>query len=621
MKFHFSLFAALATTFQPNLSYACKMARPIPSLSSELVSFKSCQELEAHVTKLTANKYKDYDSYASGFGVMKKEGARTSAIGAAPAAKGAMADTAREMSVDSKPERTTGTNNQVAEVDEADFVKFNGQHIYQIHNGTLKVLKAWPANALNQIASLPITGQPQELLMNESNAVILANEGQKLKATVVDVRQPSQPRVLTEFEIPGQYRTARLVGDTLRIVNQDYNSFEMISRAEPAANTWFQEETISRRLNIKPTTQIANGQNRTLDTIKDCANVWVPKEVAPQVLTRIISIDLKAKKYEETLAYIQPETVYASKGAIYLTQSGYNYGGGASQQQTAIHKFSIEQSQPAHYQASGIINGHLLNQFALDEHKNHLRVATNGTELLGKSIFGVGGQWNQVSRVQVLAQIGKRLKSIGQTPDLAKGERLYSARFDGDKGYVVTFRQVDPLFTIDLSNPYRPRVMGELKVPGFSTYIHMMGRNHLLTIGQDADETTGRARGLKLSVFDVQDFAHPKEVKSLIFKGDVSSESSYEHKAFSFYDEKGVLAIPATQGSRNSLLLFKVTTSDIKASGEVGMSDLQSVRRSFFADNFVYAIGTVGVRAATIENPQLPVGTVFFDRNVAEVGW
>lgn len=633
MKAKIAIALTVNMLFQPLNATACEIGMPVPDITDELVSFNTCRELESHVDKLLSQ---TTSRNFRGWGRYFKKGRAGNAMAeaenlSAPSAVQDMA-MAKEARSDSfggaAPEKVTGTNNQVEKVDEADFVKFNGKHIYQLYNGALKILKAWPANELNQIASLAIQGQPREMLINDSNAVILAANGQNLKAIVVDITQPAQPRVLTEFEIPGQYRTARLIGDTLRIVNQDYNSFMTMWNTTAVANVngWLQDEVVAHKLNIKPTTQMLNGTSRTLDVMKDCKNVYVPKNVAPQVLTRIVSIDLKAKKYDESMAFIQPETVYASENAIYLAQSGYTQNRGASVQRTAIHKFALTQGQSARYQASGIVNGQLVNQFAMDEHKGNLRVATNGTERKGAGFWGGSSQWQQVSRVQVLAVQGQKLQSIGQTPDLAKGERLYSARFDGDKGYVVTFRQVDPLFTIDLKNPHRPRVVGELKVPGFSTYIHMLDRTHLLTIGQDADVKTGRTRGLKLSVFDVSDFARPREVKNLIFKSDVSSESSYEHKAFSFYGQKGVLAIPAQQGSsygpsRSSLLLFQVTTSIIKAAGEVSMTGLQSARRSFFADGFVYAIGEKGVRTAAIDKPQNSLATVLFDQSVAEVGW
>ena len=628
MKSKFLLYIpTLSMLFHGTQAEACRMARPIPDVADELVSFNSCLELENHVAGLQGSR--QTISWEGARAATKQEKAKevssdraeNFATPSSPAAK-ISAQSAMDLASPNAPQTMTGTNNQVAQVDEADFVKFNGKHIFQLHSGTLRILKAWPASELNQIASLSLKGHPQEMLVNDITAVVLASHDQNVQATIVDISKPSQPRILTEFNIPGQYRTARLIGQTLRIVNQDFDSFESIwgERAIQSSNSWLQDETAARKLNIRSTTQLLNGSERTLDMIKSCKNIFAPKKVAPTVLTRIITIDLKAKKYDETMAFIPAETVYASENAIYLSHTGYSQMQDRTLQQTAVHKFTILNGQTARYQASGVINGHLINQFAMDEHGGYLRVATNGTEY-NEAKFLSPGQWQQISRVQILATENKVLKSVGQTPDLGRGERLYSVRFDGDKGYIVTFRQVDPLFTIDLKDPHHPRVIGELKVPGFSTYIHMLASAHLLTIGQDADEKTGRVRGLKLSVFDVSNFSKPREVKSLTFRSGVSSESSYEHKAFSFYPAKGILAIPATQGSRNSLLLFKVTTSNIQTAGELNMTDLNSVRRSFFADNFVYAIGGSGVRAAAFDNPQDPLATVQFDHGVAESQW
>lgn len=633
MRNKLALMASVMMSLHSSSSIASRAVPQTPDMTDELVSFGSCKELEAHVNKLLASNPVPHPYPSNGWETsegdvqigsrrLRNEGLAAPAVGI-----GMMPQAESKAAVEERAaDDFTGTNNQVEKVDEADFVKFNGKHIYQIHNGALKVLKAWPANEMSQIASLALTGHTYEMLLNDSYAVVLANHGQRLKATVINITQPQQPKVATEFDIPGQYRTARLIGDTLRIVNQDDQSLQTVWSEEkfPSQNEWLQEQTATRKLSLKPTTQIVDGVQRTLDTVKDCKNVHVPKSSTPTVLTRLISIDLKAKKFQETMAFVQAQTVYASESSIYLAQAGYLQSRNTSLQHTVIHKFLLPQGETALYQASGVVKGHLINQFAMDEHKGNLRIATNGME--NTAVLPWGGQWEQVSRVQVLAPVGTKLRSIGQTPDLAKGERLYSARFDGDRAFVVTFRQVDPLFTIDLKNPYRPRVIGELKVPGFSTYIHMMDDKHLLTIGQDADEQTGRQRGLKLSIFDVTDFSKPKEVKSLIFKSGVASESSYEHKAFGFHRAKGVLAIPASQTSMNgsertSLLLFNVSTKDIKAAGEVSMTDLQSVRRSFFAENVVYAIGGTGVRAASVGNPKSPLGTVIFDQSVADLSW
>ena len=178
------------------------------------------------------------------------------------------------------------------------------------------------------------------------------------------------------------------------------------------------------------------------------------------------------------------------------------------------------------------------------------------------------------------------------------------------------------------------KAIGKLKIPGFSTYIHKLDNNHLLTIGQDADPRTGRPKGLKLSVFDVSNFKKPREVKSLLFNSKASSEASYEHKAFTFYAEKGILAIPVhgkgiqrairrastQQSQQSSLLLFKVSKDNIVPHGEMNLSDmaLNLVRRSFFADDIVYAISNGGIRAAHLKKPSQALSTVFFHQQVAK---
>ncbi|MGE4132811.1 MAG: beta-propeller domain-containing protein [Bdellovibrionales bacterium] len=647
-----AIFAAVLSTLStsPSPAQAKSIVYRGDPLPQQLIHFNTCEGLEKHVNEQFAKQ----NQYYYGRRGWLRKGMRSEGPPppepmvledamleqgndmlvaqegfALPASAAPKAESIGFAGKEAKAKSVVATNNQVDNVDEADFVKFNGRHIFQLHEGTLRILKAWPAREMNQIASLNITGQPIEMLVNDKHAVIMSNSGALLRISVIDISNPANPRELTQFELAGQYKTARLIGNTLRIVSLDYNPVQTLfeQRSEEEDNGWLQNPRVRRRLHIQPTVQIMGNQRRDMDLVKNCAQVWVPKEGAPQTLTRLVSIDLQAKSYKETLAFVRPDHVYVAMNNLYMAQQGWDYNNSDSQQPSALHKFSL--GQEIEYQATGIVNGHLINQFAMDEHKGYLRVATNGSERTGKNFFGNGGQWKTVNRVQVLKQKGTALDVIGKTPNMAEGERLYSVRFDGEHGYVVTFRQVDPLFTLDLSRPRHPKVVGELKVPGFSTYIHMLDSQHLLTIGQDADENTGRPRGLKLSVFDVKDFAKPKEVKSLIFKSNVSSESSYEHKAFSFYREKGILAIPAAQaGTKSALLLFKVTTQDIKSAGEVTMTDLfpnlnnnATVRRSFFADNVVYAIGGQGIRAAQIDNPKTPLATVLFDNQVAEFSW
>ena len=174
---------------------------------------------------------------------------------------------------------------------------------------------------------------------------------------------------------------------------------------------------------------------------------------------------------------------------------------------TDVHGFAIGLDEPARYVASGSVNGTLLNQFSMDEHDGYLRIVTT-----------TGSPWSEQnqseSQLIVMEEQGKSLVQVGQVGGLGKGESLYSVRLLDDVGFAVTFRQIDPFYVIDLSDPVNPEVVGELKIPGFSTYLHPVDENIVLGIGQNADDQ-GRVLGLKVSSFDVSDPSNPVETSTL----------------------------------------------------------------------------------------------------------
>jgi uncharacterized secreted protein with C-terminal beta-propeller domain len=240
--------------------------------------------------------------------------------------------------------------------------------------------------------------------------------------------------------------------------------------------------------------------------------------------------------------------------------------------------------------------------------------------------------------VSTMGLKGNALELLGSTPPLAEGERIFSARFLGDLGYIVTFRQVDPLFAIDLSNPESPKVLGELKIPGFSDYMHPLGDSHLLTIGRDIDETTQRDNGTALQIFDVSDPVHPRLAhKKLV--GDGYSEANHNHKAFNFYADKGLLAFPfvSYQSDFSSTLELWDVSADVgfNRRGAVDHSDLvlddcggvpyavedfyyycgyqPQITRGVFIDEFVYSISHGGVRVHDVDDLTAPVATATYE--------
>jgi hypothetical protein len=308
-----------------------------------------------------------------------------------------------------------------------------------------------------------------------------------------------------------------------------------------------------------------------------------------------------------------------------------------STNRTHLHKFEFKtDAKFPNYVASGTVDGNVKNQFSLDEKDNNLRIATTENRQYittdGKYVnadFSPPGNGNPVpvrpatvNHLWVLGQNGPWLEQTGHVGDLAPNEQIFSVRFVDTRGYIVTFRQVDPLFVLDLATPSNPTLLAALKIPGFSEYMHPLDANHILTIGRDAT-ADGRQRGLQLQIFDVTNGANPLVKHKFTYTGDEygSSEASYDHKAFTYFAEKGLLAFPYFSygngngpdgGMRSSLELFKVDlAAGFNKLGSIDHTALvqtnpqgycggyygPSVRRGVFLENIVYSVSYGGVVA------------------------
>jgi uncharacterized secreted protein with C-terminal beta-propeller domain len=262
----------------------------------------------------------------------------------------------------------------------------------------------------------------------------------------------------------------------------------------------------------------------------------------------------------------------------------------------------------------------------MSEFEGHLRVATTEFDWWWG---GVDVESDSGSIVTVLADDRRgRLIERGKIDGIAPGERIYACRFMGDKGYLVTFVQVDPLFTLDLSNPADPRVIGELEVPGYSAYLHPMENDHLLAVGMDADEE-GRVLGLAISIFDVRDFSNPRLAHRFIVEDETDSwswsEALDDHHAFTFH--RGILSIPAYlygEGKEFSGLLVMAADSErgLWELGRVDHTDLPAdpwgsspwMRRSVYIEEWLYSLSSRGVKVNALFAPDLELAKVpFFD--------
>ena len=470
------------------------------------------------------------------------------------------------------------TNVQEVGVDEPDIVKTDGRRVLALARGVLYYIDVssgtptlvstydlWPWNERfgggwrvpdNQMflsgdtALLMISGfrfDPQ--LGTEEQTIVLQ----------IDLSEPEVLAVARTLTIEGRLVSARLVGDRAALVISSGSRIERefvnpasrypsaMWRAERANRTAIRESTLEHwvpgyELSIRSSSASTRG------ALIDCTTTYAPEQFSGFDLLSVLTFDLGEGTDIEvgSMATVMAggDTVYASSERLYVANRRWidrnDFGAEDAQGVTThIHRFDVSGSDGPAYEASGSVDGFLLNQFAMSEHEGYLRVASTDTP--------VWGWWRQdgtsVSRVDVLQRDGAELRLVGSVGGLGQGERIYAVRFIGDIGYVVTFRQIDPLYTVDLSDPSDPRVVGELKIPGYSAYLHPIGKNVLLGVGQDADEL-GRVLGTQVSVFDVSDLANPVRTHQFKLPRSSRTEVEFNHRAFLYRPQTGLAVLP-----------------------------------------------------------------------------
>jgi len=478
--------------------------------------------------------------------------------------------------------RFSRTNNQVASVDEADIVKTDGKYVYFAMNGALQIAEAMNPRMLS-VTELP--GSVREVFVEGDRAVVylssrgarrpctygydcaFTGDGTSTTAVVLDVKDRAHPRIVRELAFSGSLMAARRVGNMVHTVVADGDS------EGPAYPTWPRdlgtcgspEATVRKkfdRLRAQNEATIRSSAT-TFPTVRDgatvtplCGALLRTRIDDGRAFTTVASFDLT--KDNEPLATTtiesRPGAVFASERGLYMAvthqrhprtepgKSGWYSFHSTVDEVSEVHHFRIgERAAETKYVGSGVVPGHVLNQFAMDEWYGYLRVATTKGRVPDPKAE---------SAVSVLASDGSgNLVRVGAVEHLAPGEDIRSVRFDDDRAYVVTFKKTDPLFVLDLAKPDRPSVLGELKIPGFSTYMHRIDRDHLLSIGFDAKDQGDFAffDGVILQIFDVKDPARPALLhKEKIGTRGSSSEAATNHLAFNYFAEKGLLAVPIT---------------------------------------------------------------------------
>jgi uncharacterized secreted protein with C-terminal beta-propeller domain len=539
------------------------------------------------------------------------------------------------------PTDFTTTNTQEEGVDELDIVKTNGAHLYAVENERLHVMESWPADATNEVATFSAHNHAHGLFLRDNRvlvASVVSNTADDphafdggLRFSLLDVTHPDTPQVLRTIDVEGWLVDARLIdGDLYAVVR---------SWVDLPAELWDLVWNSDVDLPDLPWDAPEEERERILAAAREILRPLIEEimadftvqdvQISDWSTLSVLHLDLDdISPVTATGLIADGWTVYASKSNLYVAQNSDSWWWGLLPNPidttTSIHKFELDPSSPdpVRYTASGSVDGWTLDQFAFSEHDGFLRVASTEFDWW----WGTTPDEEPASMVTVLADDGSgSLREVGSVGGLGPGERIFAVRFMGDKGYVVTFEQIDPLFTLDLSDPYFPKVVGELEITGFSSYLHPIGDEWLLAVGQEADEN-GRVIGLAVSIFDVRDFADPKLAHRYLVEDREEawswSEALSDHHAFTYH--RGILSIPAyiSQGGEafSGLLVFSADPENgIHEIGRIDHQDMAGtdghpwMRRSVYIEDAIYSLSSVGVKVNSLHNPEVELASVPFE--------
>lgn len=636
------------------------------SQTRELQSFSSLEEYEAFVSAGNSG------SYYGGIGLMARSfGMDDVAVDMAVAAPmPTMAEEAKVASFDGAQESDfSQTNNQVAGVDEADIIKTDGNYIYTVTGKTLFIVSAGEDATL--ISKTSFDGNVDGIFIYEDTIAVFGSEyNDEIYDTIgffpqngmtyfhiYDISDKENLELVKEYSFEGNYFNARMIDGQVYFVVQDYPMYRPVHPLPVFYEDGMTKEVALDRIMWYPgrydNSQLVTTHSIDLTGNKDVESLSIAVDNTQTLYMSEQHIFLVGNEYINE--YEIQQDITKKKLSSYLTQEDKELIGLIAQsdnrllsqgekenkimnvyyqrmntlssdeqkdlakkidseladelkkikfyQYTTLYKLSVDKGS-IEYVASGKVPGRIVNQFSLDEHEDNLRIATTVDARWSR----YGQQSESYTNVYVL---NDDLQTIGELTELAPTERIYSTRFIQDRLYMVTFKQVDPFFVIDLSNPTKPKELGQLKIPGFSRYLHPYDENYLIGIGQDATEL-GRTTGLKISLFNVEDVENPVEVAKYVTDERYASSSAlYEHKAFLFSKEKNLLVIPAYSWGYddtdryNGAFVFDISPEGIELRGLIdhstGDSYFQQVERSLYIDDLLYTKSPYLLRINSID--------------------
>lgn len=568
-----------------------KTKTQLVALNKELPRFESLEQMEEVLKdkNLTARNGIYYD------------GAKGAVADLAVETESALVNSKLSDKQESASDDYSKTNVQVENVDEADIVKTDGKYIYYVTQGMAYIIKA---DTLEIVNKLSLKGDKEtfsisEIYVNNDRLVVLGNYSayeeventennrfhethiyteRMAEAIVYDISDKTDLKEVRTVRLDGNYRNSRMIGNNVYLISSKAAYYyEGINENEILPRVY---DTSTGEMQIKAT---------------DIA--YFPGTESSNFMT-VAGFDINNEESvcTETF-YGASDEVYASTNNLYLTQIEYTYGNTWKENTTknTIYKFKLDGNK-IELLCKGEVKGDLSNQFSMDEYEGNLRIATTS-----------GYDEDAVNQLFILDE---NLQEIGKIEDMAKGERIYSVRFIGKVGYIVTFEQVDPLFVIDLSDPRNPEVKGELKIPGYSSYLHPYDETHIIGIGYNTKPNGYGGvtnSNMKMSMFDVSDLSNPKEMFHVDIGGTSAySDILYNHKALFEHKGKDLIGFPVTlreyraSDDKDAFVLYHIDLEKgFERYGEIAkeIDYRTNIERAIYIGDKLYTLATFEIRS------------------------
>lgn len=612
-----------------------------PSLRSfRLQEFDSCEALLDDIKDLALKRVGPYglNSYQ-----LWLEGVPMPASGEFATTAAAAATTAAPAPVLASRDAVAGsstTNTQEVGIDEGDIAENDGRYVYAVANGTL--LSIVDTTTGERVSMTTLEPGSQQLVLDGTRLVVVTGSWNAMPmtgvgirsstmlpngitstiVTVFDVTDRSAPKELSRSTFEGTALAVRASDGVVRIVAQSAFGAALPFMQPTRQTQTALDKAMSLNREVIEDSTIddwlpqfalggASGTGRARAALA-CEDVARPREYSGMGLTWVASIDLDAD--EPTVmgsggVIAEGGQVYASAANLYVATTRWNEPGPdpdvtpvrPEPAKTAIHQFEVEGGR-ATYVASGSLAGTLLNSYSMSEHEGVLRVATTKED----PNFGMGTE----SGVHVLQKNGDELTEIGSVGGLGKTERIYAVRFLGTQAYVVTFRQTDPLYVIDLADPTAPALVGELKIPGYSSYLHPIGDGLVLGVGQNATDA-GQVLGTQLSLFDVSDPTKPSRLSTVDIGG--MSEAEYDAHAFLWWGQSRQVVVPKSGYDRQTgipesgAIVVRVADDALEVNGNVASPSAfgGQVRRSMIVDGRLVLLTDDALAVHTLDTLEL----------------